>query len=259
MTRRENRRVSEDAAEEESIYERFLRANARHLDDPMVAAFEVAMRLGQWVVGPEHVFATLLAGKPDAETAEVMSTLGVDAAMFEERLRRTDDRPSDRALEEFFRERARMVSQGRSIHSSPAYSRIDGLVRGFSASRHDGPARSIDYLLAFLWSGPYSLWPYELDSLGVPAEKVRDELVVRGVALPIGALPATVKGIQIFKFSSDHLASLLTELNRRYPEDSDPAWRIEVRRDHAVAFADPRIDLRGAFTEVGVDWTEDAD
>lgn len=89
------------------------------------------------------------------------------------------------------------------------------------------------------------------------AGKVLDELVARGVALPIPALPRTVMGVQILKFSSDNLASLLTELNRRYPDDSDPAWRIEVRRDHAVAFADPRIDLRGAMNQVGVDWTED--
>ena len=249
--------MSDGAPEEESIHEKFMRANARHLHDPMVAAFEVAMRLDQWVVGPEHVFAAVLAGKPDAEVAEVMSALGVDDVMFEERLRRTDDRPSDRALEEFFRERAQIASQGRSIRSSPAFSKIDGLVRGFSASRHDGPARSIDYLLAFLWSGPYSLWPYELDALAVTAERVRDELVARGVALPISTLPETVMGIQILKFSSDHVASVLNELNRRYPEDSDPAWRIEVRRDHAVAFADPRIDLRGALSQVGVDWTED--
>jgi hypothetical protein len=45
------------------------------------------------------------------------------------------------------------------------------------------------------------------------------------VALPIGALAETVKGIQILRFASDHVTSLLTELNRRYPEDSDPAWR----------------------------------
>jgi hypothetical protein len=246
--------MSDGAPEEESIHEKFMRANALHLHDPMVAAFEVAMRLGQWVVGPEHVFAAVLAGKPDAEAAEVMSALGVDDAMFEERLRRTDERPSDRALEEFFRERAQIASQGRSIRSSPAFSKVDGLVRGFSASRHDGPARSIDYLLAFLWSGPYSLWPYEL---AATAEMVRDELVERGVALPISALPPTVMGIQILKFSSDHVASVLNELRRRCPEDSDPAWRIELRRDHAVAFADPRIDLRGALSQVGVDWTED--
>lgn len=237
-------------------YEKFVRANARNLSDPLVAAFEVALRLGQWAVGPEHIFSALLAGKPDDDVTEVMGSVGIDLETFETELcRRDEGRSSERARarEEFFRERDRIAAQGWVLRLTPAYSRIDGLSQGLSAARHPGPRTSLDFLLAFLWSGPDSLWPFELDALGVTVEVVAAELTKRGIELPAAPLPETVHGINIVKFPTAAVASVIDVLSREHPEESGGRWRIDVSSSQATVFADPAIDLAAALREAGAE------
>jgi hypothetical protein len=247
----------DQGASAESWYEKFSRVNAHRMSNPLVAAFEVALRLGQWAVGPEHIFIALLGGKPDGEAAEVMASLGIDGDAFEAELRRRDEhRSSERQREELFRERDPIAAQGWALRSTPAYSRIDGLSHGVSVVRHPGPRTSLDYLLAFLWSGPMSLWPFELDALGVTVEVAAAELVKRGTDLPAAPLPETVRGISIVKFPTAAVASVIEVLSREHPEESGGRWRIEVSGAEATVLADPAIDLVAALREAGAEPVE---
>ena len=119
------------------MYEKFMGANAEHLTDPVISAFEVALRMGHRHVGPEHLLLGMLEGRPDERAREILLAVGVQPDVLGQWFHsRTVEwaRQSD--------ERRREAGKEPKVRSSPklnpAFYWTLGRAEGIAADRHEG-------------------------------------------------------------------------------------------------------------------------
>jgi hypothetical protein len=182
---------------------------------PMSAAYragDVAQRLDQGWIGPEHVLLALF-DEPGPAT-EALEELGVTRELVEETVRgysRSDPPPPAYDPEE-------------GLSPNPAWYKLTGCAAGLalaSGRRRPGP----EHLLLAMVYGEHTVGPL-LHQLGSGERALLDALARRGVPVPEVDPPTyrPLRGFHRIEVTEAELKPLVDVLIERYPPGSDQEW-----------------------------------
>jgi hypothetical protein len=201
-------------------------------------AGDVARRLEQGWIGPEHVLLALF-DEPGPAT-EALEELGVTRELVEEAARaysRSDPPPPPYEPEQ-------------SLYPNPAWYKLTGCATGLalaSGRRRPGP----EHLLLAMVYGEHEVGPL-LHQLGSGERALLDALARRGVPVPEVDPPAyrPLRGYHRIEVSEAELKPLIEVLGERYPPGSDQEWGFNWLPDDPDADGPRRVWVGG---EEGVD------
>ena len=210
-----------------------------------------AVRLGHRVVGPEHILLALMGDVPDLYAHDVLTSLGALPDTVEQVVREGFKQAS---ADDEERER-RDLEAGNIFASSPKlnprYYVTMGRALGFAAWRHEGPADSLDWLLALLWDG--GRWV--LDQQGINRAVVLNALQAASVELPVALMPPDETPLltpRRFDIPTTSVPEVVRLLNERYPPSSGLRWGFNYGASNSWIIAEDGVDLQSILLEVGL-------
>ena len=197
------------------------------------AAFKEAERLGHSFVGPEHGVLALLRGDPADLARLALEDVGITTDGVERLLTRMIE-ADPRATPE----------PAGGISPNPAWYRVIGRAEGLAAGLGTGNVRSLDLVLALLWSRRPLL-----DQPAASREALVEALAQRGAALPSTPLPELERRPQFtqrVEFPRRNLNRVLQLLVERHPVGAGPTYGFNHdEAERAWVNAEDGIDLQG--------------
>ena len=202
-----------------------------------------ATRLGQHWMGPEHTLLGILRGDPEDVARRALEQAGVDAAMVEGWLARTDTEDTD--------ERS-------GVSPNPGYYRVEGRAEGMAAALGAAEPGTVHFVLALLWEK--RRWQLT-EAPGISREAIAAALAELGATMPASPLPELDRRLnltQYVEFPRRKSSEVLQLLAERHPPGSGPTYGFNYKDEEtAWVRAEDGIDLQGIVDEAIASETND--
>lgn len=194
-----------------------------------------ATRLGQHWMGPEHTLLGILRGDPEDVARRALQQAGVDAAMVEGWLARTDAGDGD---------------EKSGVSPNPWYYRVEGRAEGMAAALGAAEPGTVHFLLALLWEK--TRWQLT-EVPGISREAIAAALADLGATMPAAPLPELDRKLnftQYVEFPRRKSSEVLQLLAERHPPGSGPTYGFNYKDDEtAWVRAEDGIDLQSIVDE----------
>jgi catechol 2,3-dioxygenase-like lactoylglutathione lyase family enzyme len=194
---------------------------------------DVAAELGRQVAGDDLFLLALARLGPASPACQALEAAGVSADVVLAHIRTAGDG----------------VPPGpHGLMYSPAYYGMRGRAEAFAAALGDGAIAPEHVLLALLWDGDSHssqlLW-----RLGVPRERLVEELRARGVGVPAAPLPSQREvefGEEVW-FDRDQVQTVIDHLRLHLSPDTH--WGFNYEGDRAYVSSEASVDLEALVAE----------
>jgi ATP-dependent Clp protease ATP-binding subunit ClpA len=186
----------------------------------LMAAFNVAVRVGSGHVGADHLLAALADPSEPTPASQVLRGLGVT---------------EDRVQRLFELER---TDESQPVTPTPAVYTVLGTARGLALAQ----GRPVDesHVLLALAYGDSGLVDATFHEFGITRESIVAGLAERGVAVPPQPPPAAPSAgpMEGITFAASDLKAVIKVLLREYPPGSAVRWGWNQADDRGVIYTD---------------------